>query len=134
MNLFKPLKRILGTAIMLLTGAAVLCACSGSPRGLSHSGYPAMSPVEEQPASLEDQSFALQVWSMDLGQSQHFVTTTFGEGLTVRSGAFYTSALGEQCRKAEFFRHNSPTPWAFAVCRSASTSNQYRVLPPLGGQ
>lgn len=140
MDFFKPLKGLLGAAVLLVAGALVLCACSGTPRGLEHRDNLAVSPAEEEPSSLEDQSFALQVWSMSTEHSERFVSTTFGEGLMVRAGAFYTSALGEECRKAQFYRHNSPVPVAFAVCRRDSSEEsepyqyQYRVLPPLNGQ
>lgn len=105
--------------VSFLAGALLtLNACSSAPRGLAHQAHRPTAVNALRAQSADVSSFALQVGAMVVGESQHFYASPLGS-VTVTALNFYTSGLGEQCRKAQASGTGAGGQELFAVCERA---------------
>lgn len=110
-------KMVLG--VLLSAGvAAGISGCSSTPRGLAHQAHRPTAVSVPMVQSAAVSSFALQVGAMVVGESQHFYASPLGS-VTVTALNFYTSGLGEQCRKAQASGTGAGGQELFAVCERA---------------
>lgn len=112
---------------VVVPSTMILTACSSTPRGLDHKATRPVAQIEVEAQSSDVQLFAQQVSAMVVGESRVFAQSPIGDSVTVTALPFYTSGLGEECRKAQ--AQYSEMSSLFTVCKTENGT--WRYIAPL---
>lgn len=112
---------------VVVPSTMILTACSSTPRGLDHKATRPVAQIEVEKQNAQVELFSQEVSAMVVGETRVFNSSPLGDGVTVTALPFYTSGLGEDCRKAQ--AQYSQTSTLFTVCKT--DNGIWRYIAPL---
>lgn len=112
---------------VVVPSTMILTACSSTPRGLDHKATRPVAQIEVEKQNAQVELFSQEVSAMVVGESRVFAQSPLGDSVTVTALPFYTSGLGEECRKAQ--AQYSEMSSLFTVCKTENGT--WRYIAPL---